>query len=261
MITKASKTMLLLVLGLVVVSVYIHTVDAALTVGVNHDRLKVGLNYHGSSVSLSGKSDPGVDIVLKVTSPLRHEKLMKKDRVAGIIWMNAKEVNFKNVHSVYFLKSTRPPEEIMSRGERADHGIGYDVIGEASEIYPLSEPWERNKLFKEFIKYKESKRLFATNSGDIIITQGDAFQSYYTSLDWPYQAPPGMYLVTAYAVRDGKVVEQAQTEVLVEQVGITKALAIMASNRGWLYGIVAITIALAAGFGVGMVFRKSGGAH
>jgi len=40
-----------------------------------------------------------------------------------------------------------------------------------------------------------------------------------------------------------------------------KALSGMAKNNGALYGIISILIALGAGFGVGMIFRKGGGAH
>jgi hypothetical protein len=64
-----------------------------------------------------------------------------------------------------------------------------------------------------------------------------------------------------YAVKEGKVVEQATSKVLVEQVGVVKGLAGMAKNNGALYGILAIIAALGAGFGVGMVFKKGGGAH
>jgi hypothetical protein len=68
-------------------------------------------------------------------------------------------------------------------------------------------------------------------------------------------------LVTAYAVKDKKVVEEAEGNVLVEQVGVVKALANMAETKGALYGMMSIIVALGAGFGVGIIFRKGGGAH
>jgi len=75
------------------------------------------------------------------------------------------------------------------------------------------------------------------------------------------QAAPGDYLVTVYAVKDHRVVEQAEAKVNVEQVGIVKTLANMARDNAALYGFLSIGIALSAGFGVGMVFRKGGGSH
>ena len=48
---------------------------------------------------------------------------------------------------------------------------------------------------------------------------------------------------------------------IVEQVGIVKTLANMAKNNGALYGAISIVVALIAGFGVGIIFRKGGGGH
>jgi hypothetical protein len=62
-------------------------------------------------------------------------------------------------------------------------------------------------------------------------------------------------------VKDGRIVETAESKILVEQVGTVKSLATMAKNRGALYGLLSILAALGAGFGVGLVFRKGGGAH
>jgi hypothetical protein len=64
-----------------------------------------------------------------------------------------------------------------------------------------------------------------------------------------------------YAVKDNKVVERAESKVFVEQVGIVKSFARMAKDSAAAYGLISILAALGAGFGVGMVFRKGGGAH
>jgi hypothetical protein len=55
--------------------------------------------------------------------------------------------------------------------------------------------------------------------------------------------------------------EQAEAKVSVEQVGTVKMLSTMAKSKAALYGFLSIGIALGAGFGVGLVFRKGGGAH
>lgn len=73
--------------------------------------------------------------------------------------------------------------------------------------------------------------------------------------------PPGNYTVTVYAVKDKKVLETATSSVFVEQVGMVKSFAGMAKNNASVYGIISILAALGAGFGVGLVFGKGGGAH
>jgi hypothetical protein len=44
-------------------------------------------------------------------------------------------------------------------------------------------------------------------------------------------------------------------------VGMVKTLATMARDSAVFYGFLSVGIALGAGFGVGMIFRKGGGAH
>ncbi len=127
-------------------------------------------------------------------------------------------------------------------------------------ITPVKNEDEKAMWFNEFVKFKESSNLYSTSSGKISITEKDGKQNYYIMLDWPYQAQPGNYIVTVYAVKDKKIVETANTTVFVEQVGIVKTLFDMAKNKAALYGIISIVAALGAGFGVGLIFRK-GGSH
>jgi hypothetical protein len=90
------------------------------------------------------------------------------------------------------------------------------------------------------VKYKESSNLYKTSSGKILTSSKDGKQAYYILTAWPYQAPPGDYLVTVYAVKDKKVIEKAEANVSVEQVGIVKVFAGMAKSKAALYGIISM---------------------
>lgn len=235
--------------------------SAELTISANHDHITIDFFYHGSTVSVSGTSDAGTDLIIKITAPDSHEALKQKGKAAGFLWMNLGTLKFENAPNLYSIHSTRKIEDILSREEMDKFVIGYPALNKHIEIIPVSNDEERTKWFSEFIRYKEESKLYASSSGQINTTNQNDKQTYYIKTDWPYQAPPGEYLVTVYAVKDHKVVEKAETKVIVEQGGIVKMLSGMAANNGAVYGIISIVIALGAGFGVGMVFRKGGGAH
>jgi uncharacterized protein (TIGR02186 family) len=235
--------------------------SAQLTAKANHDHIKIDFFYHGSTVGVSGISDPGVDLVIKLTSADGHQLLKKKGKVAGLLWMNVGEIGLEHVPNVYFLHSTKNIEDILSRNEMDKYGIGYQAIERRLEMTPAVSKEEKTKWFNEFIKFKESSNLYAVSSGKISIKEKDGGQDYYISTKWPHQAPPSKYLVTVYAIKGKKVIETATADVLVEQTGMVKTIADMAKNKGAFYGIISIAAALGAGFGVGMIFRKSGGAH
>jgi uncharacterized protein (TIGR02186 family) len=235
--------------------------SAELTIKANHDDIKIDFFYNGSTVSVAGDADSGTNLIIKIASPDGHEVLKQKGKVASLLWMNTGTLNFERTPNLYSIYSTKKIEEILSAEEADKYVIGYPALSRQMEIAPVSNEDERSKWFNEFVKYKESSNLYTTSSGNISITPKDSKQAYYIMTAWPYQAPPGDYLVTVYAVKDKKVIERAEAKVMVEQVGAVKMLAGMAKNNGALYGILSIMAALTAGFGVGMIFRKGGGAH
>lgn len=234
---------------------------AYLTTKANNDRITIGFFYSGSEVSVSGLSDPGLDYIVTITSPECHQNLKRKGKVGGVLWMNVGDLKCEKVPNLYFIQSTRKLDELLPANLREQYLLGYPAIGKHIEMEPLKDQAEKDKWFAEFVKYKESKKLFFNAAGGFQISQVDGKQKYYMEFKWPYQAPPGEYMATIYGVRDGKIVEQATSKVLVEQVGSVKLLANMAKNQGALYGILAILSAIGAGFGVGLVFGKGGGAH
>ncbi len=239
----------------------IGTASATLTAKANHDHIKIDFFYHGSTVSISGISDPGTDLIIKVAAPEGHETLKEKGKVGGILWMNVQTMKFENVPNLYSIHSTKKLDDIISKDEMDKYVIGLPALGRHTVIEPVENAAEKDRWFNEFIKYKERSSLYNTSEGKIEMKEENGKQSYYILTQWPYQAPPGDYIVTVYAVKDGKVVEQAESRVLVEQAGIVKTLAVMAKSNAAVYGLLSILAALGAGFGVGLIFRKGGGAH
>lgn len=235
--------------------------SARLTAKANHDDIKIDFFYDGSEVSVRGEADPGVDLIVKLTSPEGHQALKKKGKVAGALWMNVGDLKCEKTPNLYFLQSTRKLEDILTAPEVEKYVLGYPALEKHVELSPVKSEAEKAEWFGQFVKFKEASKLYFTTSGGFKLSEKDGRQLYYMKFTWPYQAAPGDYLVTVYAVKGGKVVEQATSKVLVEQVGAVKALANMAKNQGAFYGILAIISAIGAGFGVGLIFGKGGGAH
>ncbi len=234
---------------------------AELTVRANHDHITVGFFYHGSSVGVRGIADPDADLVIKIASADGHEALKEKGKAGGLIWMNVGTLEFEHAPKLYEVFSTRPIGEILAPEEAQREVLGYEALGRHVAIEPLENEAERERWFAEFIRFKEAQQLYVSSAGEISFGEKDGKRTYAIETSWPYQAPPGDYLVTVYAVRDGKVVETATHPVLVEKVGAVRYLSSMAKDRGALYGLLSILVALGAGFGVGLIFRKGGGAH
>jgi len=220
---------------------------AETTVDLQPSDIGIDLLYHGHKINVSGTTQQGTDIIMTITSPEEHQTLKKKGKVGGLLWMNIETLNFKKVPSLYILSSTKKIEDILSREERCKYLIGYESLERHADISPVSNDQGKLKWWLEFVKFHEASKLYEVSYGRITLKQEvNGLQSYYVSIDWPYQAAPGTYTVTIYAVRNGKVVEKAEKNLFVKQVGIIKSLANMARDKGALYGIISIVVALIA---------------
>jgi uncharacterized protein (TIGR02186 family) len=241
---------------------FANNASAMLTAKANHDHITIDFFYHGSTVGVKGLSDPGRDLVIKIASPESHQMMKKKGKVAGSLWMNVGKLSFENTPNLYEVFSTKAIDSIVTRDEQQKYVLGYPALANHVEIDPVTTEAEKARWFDEFVKYKEDSNLYVSKESTIeTTTLPDGHQQYAVMTQWPYQAAPGEYTVTVYAVKEGKVVEQAESHVKVEQVGMVKTLASMAKNSAAFYGILSVGIALGAGFGAGLVFRKDGGAH
>ncbi len=234
---------------------------AKLSATANNDHISIDFFYHGSSVSVRGETDPGADLVIKIASPDGHQVLKRKGKVAGLLWMNTGELRFDHAPNFYEVFSTKQLDTILNVGERDAYLLGYAALAKHVTISPIANEEDTAYWFAEFIKFKEANKVYHSSVGTISLSPpANGRQAYLLTTPWPYQASPGDYLISVYAVKNGRVIDRAETTVSVAQVGLVKTLATMAKNNAAFYGILSIGIALGAGFGVGMVF-KGGGAH
>ena len=69
--------------------------------------------------------------------------------------------------------------------------------------------------------------------------------------------PTGIYKVEVFLLRKGAVVGAQTTPLVISKAGIGAEVFEFAHRNSALYGIMAIAIALAAGWLAGLVFRKA----
>jgi len=259
--TRRGKSLVTLAAGLALGLLAAGPARAELTAKANHDHITVDFFYHGSTVGVRGIADPDADLIIKIASADGREALKEKGKKAGVLWMNVGTLEFGHTPKLYEVHSTRPVEELLPDEEADRFVLGYPALARHVAIEPLESEQEKARWFGEFVKFKEDSNLYATSTGKISFSEKGGRREYYINTPWPHQAPPGDYLATVYAVKNGRVVETAESKIKVEQVGGVRYLATMAKNQGALYGLFSILAALGAGFGVGLVFRKGGGAH
>jgi hypothetical protein len=72
----------------------------------------------------------------------------------------------------------------------------------------------------------------------------------------PSSTVPGEYMIQTRLLHDGKVEESPPRGFTVKEMGFVKAVRELAYDRGLLYGILCVLIALFVGAVIGLLFRS-----
>jgi len=198
------------------------------------------------------------DVVVVVRGPEQRMVVRKKKRRSGI-WINTKPVIFKNVPGFYAVSASAPLDEIAPETLLARHQIGLDniqVTPEPGSRETVVEDAERVDDYREaVVRNMRREGLFSEETGSIRFMADTLFR---TRISFPANVPVGNYRAEVYLIRDGKVVPGGaqSSPIFIDKVGLGRAVYNFAHQQPFIYGAVAVLLALLAGWIAAMVFRK-----
>jgi len=233
----------------------------ALTTEVTPGNIPINLMYNGAAVTLKGQSDVNDDVIIRISSEPTDAHMKYKGKAAGLFWMKMGDISFEHVPAVYLLYSSKNIDSLLQEDERIKEGIGFESVKAGTKMESSAAGMDPDRWIAEFIKFKKAEKLYQIQEGTITRSQGKNGNEYQLDIKWPFQAAPGIYNIEVLAVRDGRVVDRAETSLTVARTGIVAKLSDLAFNHAAIYGMISIVVAMAAGLAVGALFRGSGGAH
>ena len=224
--------------------------DEPLLIALSTQRIEIDSSFAGTSLLLFGVTDVAGDVVVSVRGPEEPVVVRRKLRSVGV-WVNREAIAFRNVPGYYFVAASSPlekiaPAELLDRKQLGSErvlleAIWFDTSGEADDFRAaLHRDRERDSLYKsepgvvEFI----DERLFRT------------------TIDLPAHVPTGEYLVEAMLMVDGDVLSTRTAALSIEKAGFSADVSTFARTDEALYGVIAIALALVAGWLGSFAFRK-----
>lgn len=199
-----------------------------------------------------GPDEPNPDVVVVVQGPSAPVMVRKKGRVGGL-WMNTEAIRIAAAPSYYAVASTKPLEQILSDGEDRIHRVSLD-----NAVYILGLPTSAQDP-EEFrlaaIRLRQNEGLYRSRPYGVELTEGLLYES---QLRLPANIIEGDYLIRVLLIRDMKVVDAGEIEVLVRKQGIERFLFVAAQETPFLYGLGTLIVALLAGWGASELFRRLG---
>ncbi|WP_282604687.1 TIGR02186 family protein [Pelagibius sp. Alg239-R121] len=244
----------ILIIGILAVTAFYRIPSArasSLVADLSDHLIAITTGFSGASVLLFGATEEAGDIVVIVRGPSYPVLMHRKSRVAGI-WINTASMTIENVPGFYAIASSRPLEEITGEPVRRRHQMGVEYLPIApppAKASPnIAEQWKSG-----LIRNQQRSGLFPQEIGQVSFLGRRLFR---TRIVLPANVPTGTYLVEVFHLQDGRVVSAQTTPLSVSKIGVEAEIFDFAQNRAALYGVIAILVALVAGWLGHVVFRK-----
>ena len=216
-------------------------------------RVDITTGFTGADLLLFGAVEDEGDIVVTVSGPREPITVRRKNRVAGI-WMNTRSIQFNNAPNFYAVATTRPLQEIAPPEVLARQQIGVRNLALRAETTGKKFLSEEEDVYRAaLVRQKQAQGLYAREPGQVTTIARRLFR---TQVHFPANLATGTYTAVVYLIREGRVIHAQTTPLLVQKVGVGAEVYTFAHERSAVYGLVAVLIAVAAGWLAAIVFRK-----
>ena len=209
---------------------------------------------------LQGEGLRGVDIesmdydVIVVVQSASHDMVVRRKELVGPIWVNKAYQNLKDVPGYYAVTTTKPLDQMLSEEETRLLGVG---LKQMKIEFESSVSPEEEKAYRDgFIRIMKDKNLYSQQEGMVSLLDDILFRAI---LYFPANMPVGDYQVDIHLVKDGEVLLSEQTPLEVGKTGLERLIYTFAHDYPPYYGIMAIIVALFAGWLGGFLSRKMSG--
>ncbi len=190
------------------------------------------------------------DIVVVLKGPDQSILMREKQQIAGM-WVNADSARFESAPTFYAMASSRPIDQIVDERTAAIYELGVDKL----QLSPssLNDSAEMDRFQAGLVDLRERAGLFVERPGSVEISDGVLYRA---RLPLSARVIVGDYTAETFLVQDGRVVAAAVRDITVRKSGFEQFMASAAENWSFLYGLVAIALAVGMGWAAGAIARR-----
>ena len=227
--------------------------EEEIILGLSQNEIDITATFTGSEILLFGAirrdapvPDGNLGIIVTVAGPEVPVTVRRKERRFGM-WVNVADVKIAAAPSFYAVatsadlsKVLRPSEDLINRITipQVVRHVGTNVLDSQSFSRALMRIREENNQYQRL-------------EGAVAISRDTLFQ---TRIQMPANLTEGFYVAKIFLTRDGNIVDEYETSIPVKKVGLERWLYNLAHDNAFLYGLMSLAIAIAAGWGASAVF-------
>ena len=225
-----------------------------IVLGLSRDEVAITATFEGSDILVFGAvkreapiaDDSRLGVIVTVAGPEQPVMVRRKDRRLGI-WVNTDAVEVDAAPSFYAVATSGPMEEVLRDVEdlryritipRVIRSVGAEVADTAA-------------FTRALIRIRAGSTLYQVLEGAVDLEEETLFRAAITL---PANLTEGDYEAHIFLTRDGTVIDEYITFIPVKKVGLERWLYNLAHEQAFLYGLMSLAIAIAAGWGASAAF-------
>jgi len=191
------------------------------------------------------------DIVVVLRGPSEALTVREKQKLGGLIWVNAESARFMSAPGYYAIASSRPLNKLVNERTAAIYELGVENL----QLSPASgeQPDAQRRFERGLVDLRTRTHLYAEAPGSVEITDGVLYRA---RLFIPARVPVGTYVAETFLVRNGKVLAVASRDVQINKSGFERFVAESAKHYPTLYGLTAVLLSLLLGWSAAVLFRR-----
>lgn len=225
--------------------------DMPLVADLSSHLVAITTGFTGASVLLFGATDGPGDIAIVIHGPAKDIAVRRMSRF-GPIWVNAESTTLHDVPAYYRMASSGPLENFAAPQLLSRYQIGLRSIRVDSNDKVTARDYDAFRT--ALIRLKGDQGLYSEQIGAINLMSNRLFR---TELYFPADVATGTYMVEVYLFRDGAVAAAEIVPFTISKIGIGADIYDFAHQHGFLYGLVGILLAVSAGYGASLAFRRT----
>lgn len=216
--------------------------------GLSADNVAITTTFDGENLLVFGAvkreepppQDTPLEVIITLSGPLTPVTIREKERILGL-WVNRNWIRVSAAPSFYAIATTGPLAEILTETEDLRQSI---TIPRA--IRSLGQTVENVDQFVDaLIRIRSESGVYRVMEGAVDLDQETLFR---TSFDLPANLIEGIYHARIFLTRNGRLVDRFETTISVEKVGLERWLFNLAQDQPFIYGLLSLILALAAGW-------------
>lgn len=230
----------------------------SIVAGLSQNQVEIKANFSGQEILVYGavrrESPPPADsplhVIVTVEGPPMQMTIRRKERVAGI-WVNNASVTVDSAPSFYAVASTGPIGLILLNTE--DQRYRITMANAIRAIGISAEASNAPDFIEALLRVYEREGRYRLAEDTVRFSESTLFRA---DVALPANLTDGNYRVRIFLVREGRVIDNRERQIRVRKAGLEWVIFNAAHRHSVQYAMVALLIAIAAGWLASEVFRR-----